>query len=501
MEQKSGVLVKDLESKVSILERSNFDLKMTIYYLNEKIASANFGDNAAPGSAPSSVLGTVPSEKDLRVEHIVALQEANRTYSRRITELELELVQLKQTITIRSSSSGNAQNSSENSNAAVLDEGRKRERSAMLAIAEHDAQMILELEQAVRTLQTQHTDDTALVNSYAEKVADLARENKRKDEMLRLHSDTIVELREKNTALDARVQQQDLLLLQRSFEEKNAAETMTQQQIHVQQLLQGDELSDAQSSPSKRERGPLGAVAHSPVGAASHDMELESKSSSLMPRDFLDFGVQNAYSELNSLRLSNKALHDSIEKKNALIKTQEEALKHVKATVEDITMLEAEEIARLEAELEKTLDEVDSSKKKCRDLETASRISQAKVADLEGKIKELEKIQDEMITMISDNEESLARQNLTASSPFIGNPTPGLSRTGRGSPTNTGITSVGRTDSSSNHQQGISHADGELARVYRVREMELLNALEGVVRRVHQLESASKMKPQYSYRR
>jgi hypothetical protein len=77
------------------------------------------------------------------------------------------------------------------------------------------------------------------------------------------------------------------------------------------------------------------------------------------PKSVLYRELQQCKVEIETLKAENATLRDSIAADRALIKTQEKTLEHVRASAEEITLLEAEEIARLEAELERVSDERD----------------------------------------------------------------------------------------------------------------------------------------------
>lgn len=82
--------------------------------------------------------------------------------------------------------------------------------------------------------------------------------------------------------------------------------------------------------------------------------DIDNKPKSVIYRE-----LQACKLEIDALKAENATLRDSIAADRALIKTQEKTLEHVRASAEEITLLEAEEIARLEAELERVTDERD----------------------------------------------------------------------------------------------------------------------------------------------
>ena len=76
--------------------------------------------------------------------------------------------------------------------------------------------------------------------------------------------------------------------------------------------------------------------------------------------------------ENEQLAAENGQLAETLEKERKLLMGQADALNQVRASAEEITFLEAEEIARLESELSKCFDEIDFWRKKCKVAETRS---------------------------------------------------------------------------------------------------------------------------------
>ena len=64
--------------------------------------------------------------------------------------------------------------------------------------------------------------------------------------------------------------------------------------------------------------------------------------------------------------MENAKLLEELCRERKLIKGQEEALNHVRASAEEITLLKAEEIVRLESELNKSFVQTDFWRKKCK---------------------------------------------------------------------------------------------------------------------------------------
>lgn len=374
----AGGLVREMESKISILERSNFDLKMQIYYLNEKIAAGStVGEDEGSGGAQKIVVPPVSklmAERDSALESAAALKEANKSLSKKITELELLLAQSK--------TKGHGV---QGGDSLMIEENRRKERSAMQAIAEHDAKVILELEETVKSLQAHLNLDKTLVSNCTGKISGMIEESDKKDVIIVQLSDKCANLQHHLDVANAKLKQQDLALLHKSI--SSTIPSSSSKPAAVQRQLY-DLANAADGSSSVVSEGARGLTAE----------------------ELHNFGVQQGWDELNKLRLLKKSMTEELEKRAVIIKTQEEALRRVKSTVEDITILEAEEIAKLEQQLESALNDVTSLRKKCRDLELAYKVNKAKADELERKVIEMESLQDEMVTMISDREELLRAQ-------------------------------------------------------------------------------------------
>ena len=384
----AGGLVREMESKISILERSNFDLKMQIYYLNEKIAAGStVGEDEGSGGAQKIVVPPVSklmAERDSALESAAAIREANKSLSKKITELELLLAQSK--------TKGHGL---QGGDSLMIEENRRKERSAMQAIAEHDAKVILELEETVKSLQVHLNLDKSLVSNCTGKISGMIEESDKKDVIIVQLSDKCANLQQHLDVANTKLKQQDLALLQKSISYTIPSSSSKLATAHRQLDLAN--ATDGNSSVASE--GARGLTAE----------ELHS------------FGVQQGWDELNKLRLLKKSMADELEKRAVIIKTQEEALRRVKSTVEDITILEAAEIAKLEQQLELALNDAASLRKKCRDLELAYKVNKAKADELEHKVIEMESLQDEMVTMISDREELLLAkqsQQLAVATPY-----------------------------------------------------------------------------------
>lgn len=152
--------LNEWETKISLLERSNFDLKMQVYYLNEKLNSNIEGEIQG---TPSEESEDYEYDYGKRTSDLLTLTEENSSSKRQIIELEAELIKLK----IEKNRETERYESALRSKPKDDEEAQRREREAAFAIAEHDAIMIHKLEQEVQQLIKQKEHDKNLVDQLA----------------------------------------------------------------------------------------------------------------------------------------------------------------------------------------------------------------------------------------------------------------------------------------------------------------------------------------------
>jgi hypothetical protein len=73
-----------------------------------------------------------------------------------------------------------------------------------------------------------------------------------------------------------------------------------------------------------------------------------------------------SFDELTSLRRENARLKHQLHRERSMCRGQEEALNKVRSSAEEITLLEAEEIARLEVELDRSMEEKEHWQRRCK---------------------------------------------------------------------------------------------------------------------------------------
>lgn len=303
----------------------------------------------------------------------LALREANYSARRRISDLESELAELKAKKDAETSilqaggrASGNSilgstlQSASKPSTDQQLEQNRVREREAALAIAEHDSILIKQLEEEMVGLNSQHNRDLKLINDAFEKITYLLRDVAEKER---------------------RISEQDELLAKQEIQLKK----LTTHMQGAQQLIKNGILNHqlvleytasnkkgiSNQKPELDKRKDLQSLRSKQSSSDSNDDSLTAKRNILPPRPLTgnsdnlpsaelrklsSEGLHNLEHTSNNveheLRLKNTQLQELLMRERALLKWQEMNLIEVRASAEELTLLEAEEIARLETELE-----------------------------------------------------------------------------------------------------------------------------------------------------
>lgn len=97
------------------------------------------------------------------------------------------------------------------------------------------------------------------------------------------------------------------------------------------------------------------------------------------------------WEEVENLRRENQTIRDQLKAEREMFKTQEIILENLKSSTEEITLLEAEEMARLVRELERLSTEKNQWKEKCHDLEYEFTRLKKRLTDYEVTITRLER--------------------------------------------------------------------------------------------------------------
>lgn len=183
--------LSEYEAKVAALERSNFDLKMQVYYLDKKYSDTKNNET----------IDTTNTTLESSNFKILELEEETEYSKRKIVELESEILQLQ---LLRENDAQEYQKSSKLINAnqfPILEESRKRERDVAKAVAEHDAALIAKLQSELENLQLEHKKDIELIDECTARLA-------QQMEIVKLKEDEITNLKKVNAEI---VQNMDIL--------------------------------------------------------------------------------------------------------------------------------------------------------------------------------------------------------------------------------------------------------------------------------------------------
>jgi hypothetical protein len=366
--------------KISFLQmdedREKFDLKLQKYYSNQR--SSNLRTNLSL-KGPETFASLI---EDHCVDTL-ALREANHSARRRISDLESELAEIKAK---RDAESSVFQQERRSGNSVLLalshvpalkptcdshlEQNRIGERQAALAIAEHDAILIQQLEEEVVSLRSQHECDAKLVKDATEAITILLKENAEKDS----------KISDQETALAAMATKVNQLT-----EHMLSAQLLIQGGIRDHQIVLDYALSN--SKPAA-ERPTIDIPRCSPYRAGPQDnpdrpsssrtLTMKSQNSPTGTSEYLSstelkrlspkgFPCRDSDENIvNHLRIENAELLEMLHKERALLRWQEAALNEVRASAEELTLLEAEEIARLEFELDACTIEKNNWERKCK---------------------------------------------------------------------------------------------------------------------------------------
>ena len=423
--------------------RESFDLQLQRYYSSQRNGSPNASN--LEGNDPQKFASLI---EDHCVDTL-ALREANYTARRRITELESELVELRAKKDIESPSFTLAKHA--NNTAVILSKGsgtssvdthieenRRRERQATLAIAEHDGILIRRLEAEVIHLSSQHEMDMRVIDEAADKCADLMHENgilhskylekealsrtleiqvkmltdhlqnskiilenerrANRNSILALGTpptsatiDTvanIMTMKDQRDALEIASSKKYLPLNENKYQNDEFEKTFSGR---TRTLLPQKNEKNSRSNSSSTSRSSISKSSTVPIrygnnGIISNDYNNSEYYDGNYDGYYKNGNHQNngnghqnnrenIYENENKgrqpmnieqhLRIENDKLIADLVKERAVIRRQETALNQVRTSAEEITLLEAEEICRLENELEKCTDSKEEWERRC----------------------------------------------------------------------------------------------------------------------------------------
>jgi hypothetical protein len=364
-------------------DREQFDLKLQKYYSNQRSSSLRTNLSL---KGPENFASLI---EDHCVDTL-ALREANHSARRRISDLESELAEIKAKRDAESSLFQQEKRSGSSALLALshapalkptcdshLEQNRIGERQAALAIAEHDANLIQQLEEEMVSLRSQHECDAKLVKDATEAITILLKEVAVKDSKISDQEAAIAAMAKKVNQLTEHMQSAQLLI---------------QSGIRDHQLV----LDYALSSPKTvNERPTIDIPRWSPNRAgqdipdrplSSRTITMKSQNSPTGTSEYLSSTEWRRLSPNkavlchdrdesieNRLRIENAELLEMLQKERALLRWQEAALNEVRSSAEDLTLLEAEEIARLEFELDACVIEKNNWERKCKASRSCSR--------------------------------------------------------------------------------------------------------------------------------
>jgi DNA repair exonuclease SbcCD ATPase subunit len=388
--------LKDMETKINSLERANFDLKLKLHYLNKKYANA--GENAPGPDDPSNRMMMGDTQVD-----IIAIREENEYSKRRIIELESELLQL-QLIRDREAAEFQKALKMKAPNHQQAEENRKREREVAMAIAEHDAALIKKLQEETSLLQKQREKDKELIDTLTN---DLSRTKLLLDE----REKEIEDLKTKNKDLQLKI---ELLKEDRDYDNGNSNGYNGMGMVSPRRNrgnsgppmlfsanTNGQQTSILINSNAFQAATSVGQSPHPtryPGAPAPSTFYLGTQSAhnpyppQLPPpppgnnnlnqsfnNSMLDGNNNNGmYQDPNQLPMvyqENQVLKDRLSKLQESISNQEKIIHNMKTSAQEFSVIESEEIKRLEGELDKILEEKEKIKQKCQRTEVELEIT------------------------------------------------------------------------------------------------------------------------------
>jgi hypothetical protein len=409
------------EEKLNKFEADSFDLKMQHYYSKMK-TSSKIDDNNDFDSTQQSIGDSTRDD--------IAMREASDSGRRKMAQLEVELSELRASkqAEVKSTNgqvgshgislTGSNMTGSKPNDLAHLSENRRRERQATIAVAEHDTILIHQLQRAISMLQSRHDDDRNLAKDNHEKISSILKDNNEKsliisgleiecqkaDALIRslrsqLTSTTTLLENERDATRVARenaltakdgemylIETHEKKIDSRPLTTNEITEYMTDHSsdwIASSKWLGGGENDPPFSFPNKQLRSKISTVSSGehltpqPTQTANigHNGKLTTlPSDERYPETFLtptakrlDLSMDNNDSIYDSqLRAENIALLRTLEKERMLLREQGIVVNKIRDSAVEITLLEAEEIARLESDLAQCYEERDIWRGKCR---------------------------------------------------------------------------------------------------------------------------------------
>lgn len=291
--------LNELEQRIAVLTRQNFDLKMQIYYLQQS-RRLNIEDENVLNE-----LETTPSVEEFHVE-IDQKNEEIGILKQRIIDLEMEL------------KSRNEENQ--------LEENINVKARVARVICDFDNQEISRLNELVESMK----EEIVELQSYNAAIKDEARHINN----VSINSEMII------SEKDSIIQKLKYLLKVNNISE--------------------DTISAIESISSTT------PVVSTPAISTQHDTS------------------NNGNSTIQQLKEDNQKLLELLERERMFIKSQEETLKQMKASNDEIILLEATEISRLSSELDRHIEEKRKWQSQYKTLEEKNKLLKNRLEEIEN---------------------------------------------------------------------------------------------------------------------
>ena len=219
----------------------------------------------------------------------INLKEENEYFKLRVVELESEIRNLQ---LLRESDNAEYQrtlHSKPHDSFAIIDESRRRERDAVKVIAEHDANLISKLRTEIGKLESIHENDQRLLDELTSTLSQQIEQLESKDSELEVLRCTVAEL-------------------------KSKVELLVDTAMHQEQVISG--LQSSKSSPTR-------------------SLAMDS----------------STVAELDALKQENASLRGQVERQNASILNQSEAINRLETSTSTILFCDEEEMKLLKQDL------------------------------------------------------------------------------------------------------------------------------------------------------
>lgn len=447
---KSAANLNELESKISTLERANFDLKLQLHYLNKKHA----GEVNPSASGPEVNINVI---EDRSID-VLSLREEVEYSKRRILELESELLQ-----------SQLARDKEKNEYAkalqvrppesAVVEDNRRREREVAMAIAEHDALLIAKLRSELEASGRQRENDKKLID-------DLLTQVDGKDEEIGKLMVTVRDLQDSSN-------QQALALVSKQ-QQTNGSNGNGGNPMLFSASSDGQQTSITINSSAFAAGGSVGAAGmstahgHTIGQGQAHPTSFMIQSGGMGPMGMgMGYGAammpyqgtgsrHGDHPSYDALRYENEQLKGRLGLMEDSVRNQQVVIDGMKASASEIRGIEGDEARRLEAELDKCLDEKEKLKQRLQKLEVDFELACRHIKDLGTNM-------------------SASDPSYTVSQELLFSPH-----------RNKALAGVRKLVDPAQRQQ-VEQLE-KTVEFYKQREAELLSALEGVIGRCQELE-------------